>query len=425
MADSMQPLDPAQFTAFTAGDEQALARLYRAQYDGLLAAAGEALGPDLAHFSGRVAQRAMLAIWQGRGQFQNVDGLTSALREATLEEATVQRRKHSALHHGHASGDRKSHVSALSADQAVAQLLSELHVEKADHAKSLSEVKEAQKHHAAQHVQAVGKGGGWKMPVALVVVLGTVIVLGMQWANKSGVEVAVTKALAAEDARTLSSQRGQRGTVDLSDGSKAKIGLDSRLRLPVEFGTTMRTLQLTGTASFTVAAGQPLPFTVRAGNAIITAAGTRFTVRAFEEDSAVVVGVEEGSVSVRVKDKSGETALEAGKAVRVSTDGTVQPLDDAARAVALSWVRDTLDFVNAPVSVALPELIRWFDLRASLADPALGTRTVTMQVGLQSSGDALKALATAANLSIGFDKDDKVVLTDAGAAPAAAPAKKK
>jgi ferric-dicitrate binding protein FerR (iron transport regulator) len=322
------------------------------------------------------------------------------------------------------AAERKAHVSVPTVDQAVQELLASLHVEKSDHAKSLGAVKEASKHHAAQHVQKVGSSGGWKKPLALVVVLGGLIFLGLRWVNKSSVEMAVNKALAAEDARTLSSQRGQRGTVDLSDGSKAKIGSDSKLKLPVEFGGTMRTLQLTGTASFAVAAGQPLPFTVRALNTVITATGTKFTVRAFEEDSTVVVGVEEGSVSVKVKDSDNEKSLDAGKTARVAKDGTISDLDAAAGAAALSWVRDTLEFVNAPVSVVLPELIRWFDLKASLADPSLGSRPVTMRIGLQSSGDALKSMATAANLSIGFDKDDKVVLSDAGAAPATPPKKK-
>jgi len=427
MADSMQSLDPAQFSAFTSGDEQALTRFYRSNYDGLVKTAGDALGADLVHFSGKVAQKAMQVTWYNRAQFKNIDDVKSALHQTIQEEAAIQRRNSSALHNGHASTDRKAHVSVATVDQAVQDLVASLHVEKSDHAVSLGAVKEASKHHAAQHVQKVGSSGGWKTPVILVVVLGSVIALGLRWVNKSSVEMAVNKALAAEDARTLSSQRGQRGTVDLSDGSKAKIGSDSKLRLPVEFGGTMRTLQLTGTASFNVAAGQPLPFTVRAGNAIIEATGTKFTVRAFEEDSSVVVGVEEGSVNVKVKDKGDQKSLEAGKAVRVSKEGTISDLDATAGATALSWVRDTLEFVNTPVSVVLPELIRWFDLKASLADPSLGTRPVTMRIGLQSSGDALKSMASAANLAIGFDKDDKVVLTDAGAAPAATakPAKKK
>jgi transmembrane sensor len=175
---------------------------------------------------------------------------------------------------------------------------------------------------------------------------------------------------------------------------------------------------------FNVAPGKATEFVVRAGNAFITATGTQFTVRAFDDDSSVVVAVDEGSVSVRAKDQRTATALAAGKSLRMARDGSVTPIDDAARALALAWVHDTLVFADAPVKVVLPELIRWFDLKAKIADPALGARRVSMRVGLQSSGEALKVLAAAANLSVGFDTEDHVVLTDATAAPATGGAKK-
>ncbi|MBL0172065.1 MAG: FecR domain-containing protein [Gemmatimonadaceae bacterium] len=418
MADQLQPLDSAQFTAFKGGDEKALTGVFRSQYDTLVAQAREALGPELAHFGGRVAQQAMLGTWARRAEFDSAAGLMSALQEAIVGESGQQRRRHAALHTRQGGASHAPHVSAMSADEAAAKLMEALHPAPVDHAKAVDEVAAARKHHAAQHVNKVGKGRGWKGPTALIAVLGVVIVYGMKMLNEGGVDIAVTKALAADDARTLSSQRGQRGTVDLSDGSKAKIGSDSKLRLPVEFGGTMRTLQLTGTASFTVAAGQPLPFTVRAANVIITATGTQFTVLAYEEDSAVVVSVDEGSVSVRTKDVNGETSVAAGKAVRVAMDGSVKDLDDATRSQTFAWVRDTLSFTNTPVKVVLPQLGRWFDVKASLADAALGERPVTMVLGMQSSGEALKMMATAANLVIAFDKDDKVVLRDAGPAPA-------
>ncbi len=418
MTDQLQSLDSAQFTAFKSGDENALADVYRSQYDTLLAHARAALGPELAHFSGRVAQHAVLDVWARRVDYDNAAGLTLAIQDAVVSEVAQQRRRHAALHTRQGGGAHAPHVSPLTADQAVQKLLADLHPEPVDHAKAVGEARASRKHHAAQHVKEVGTSRGWKGPAALIVVLGVVIVFGMRLMNEGGVEIAVTKALAADDARTLSSQRGQRGTVSLSDGSTAKIGSDSRLRLPIGFGGTMRTLELTGTAAFTVAADQPLPFTVRAGNAIVTATGTRFTVRAFEEDSAVVVNVDEGSVSVRAKDVRGETGVVAGKAVRIARDGSVTELDDATRGLTFAWVHDTLSFVDTPVRIVLPELLRWFDLNASLADAALGERKVSLKIGMQSSGDALKMLATAANLSIGFDKDEKVVLSDMGVPPA-------
>ncbi len=425
MADLLQHPDLMQFRAFTAGDEHALVTIYRTQYNALLDQARDALGPQLAHFSGRVAQQAMLATWDQRGRYTNVAELTSALEESILEEAALQRRKHVALHHGDTRASHTPHVSIPTADEAVDRLMAELHAAPVDHAQAMTEAQIARKHHAATHVQSVGKGRGWVLPVALIAVAAVVIVAAMRWADASGAEVAATTALEAENARNLSSARGQRGAVTLNDGSKARIGSESKLRVPAEFGGKLRTLELTGTAMFTVATGKPNAFVVRAANAIVTATGTQFAVRAFEEDSSVYIAVDEGSVVVREKESRTETTLPAGKAMRMARDGTVQMLDDAARQLALEWVHDTLVFTDVPVKVVLPELIRWFDLKASLADAALGERKVSLRIGLQSSGDALKALASAAKLSVGFDKDDRVLLSDMTTAPAMAPSKGK
>ena len=425
MADLLQHPDLTQFRAFTAGDEHALVTIYRTQYDALLDQARDGLGPELAHFSGRVAQQAMLTTWDHRGRYANVAELTSALEELIREEAALQRRKHVALNHGDTSASRAPHVTVPTADEAVDRLMAELHAAPVDHAQAMTEALVARKHHAAAHVQSVGKRPGWVLPVALIGVAGVAIVAAMRWADASGAEVAATAALEADNARNLSSARGQRGTVTLNDGSKARIGSESKLRVPAEFGGKLRTLELTGTAMFTVATGRPSAFVVRAANAIVTATGTQFAVRAFEEDSSVYVGVDEGSVVVRQKDTRSETTLSAGKAMRMARDGTVQMLDDAARQLALEWVHDTLVFTDVPVKVVLPELIRWFDLKASLADASLGERKVSLRIGLQSSGDALKALASAAKLSVGFDKDDRVLLSDMTTAPAMAPSKGK
>ena len=417
MADLLQPPDLTQFRAFTAGDEHALVTIYRTHYDALLDQARDALGPELSHFSGRVAQQAMLTTWDHRSGYENVAELTAALNGAICDEAALQRRKHVALHHGATNAAHAPHVSVPSADDAVDRLVAQLHVAPIDHEQAVMEAQTVRKHHAAAHVQSVGKGRGWVLPVALIAGVAVAIVAAMRWVGASGAEVAATNALQADNARNLSSARGQRGTVTLNDGSKARIGSDSKLRIPADFGGTIRTLELTGTAMFTVAPNRPQLFVVRAAHAVITATGTQFTVRAFEEDSSVYIGVDEGTVSVRPKDSRTETSLETGKSMRLARDGSVQMLDDATRQLALEWVHDTLVFNNAPVKVVLPELIRWFDLKASLVDKSLGERKVSLRIGLQSSGDALKAMAAAANLSVGFDKDDKVVLSDMNSTP--------
>lgn len=417
MADLLQPPDLTQFTAFTRGDEHALARIYRTQYDALVEHARAALGPDLAHYGGRVAQQAMLDTWEQRDRFADVQGMTAGLEQAIREEAGVQRRKHAALHHGQTASAHASHVVTPTAEMAVAQLLAELHATPVSHEQLAAESQLARKQHAAQHVQSVAKSSGWKVPLALIVVAAVVIVGLMRWVGASSAEVAATKALQADGARSLTSARGQRGTTTLNDGSSARIGSDSRLRLPADFGGAVRTLELNGTAAFTVATGQALPFVVRAGNAIITATGTKFVVRAFDDDSAVYVNVIEGSVSLRVKDKRGDAAVTAGQSMRVALDGTQMALTPSANDRMFGWMRDSLIFVDAPVREILPEINRWFDSKATLADASLGSRVIDLRVGLASSGEALKALANSATLAIGFDDKDHVVLSDQPAAP--------
>lgn len=425
MANLLQPPDLTQFTAFTSGDEHALARIYRTQYDALVLKARESLGPELAHYGGRVAQQAMLDTWEQRDKFKDVIGMTSALEAAIEEEAGVHKRKHAALHHG-SKNAASPHVSTPNAEQAVNELLAELHAAPVDHERSTREVALARKHHAAEHVQSVGRTTGWKGPVALIAFLGVAIFALMRWVDVTSSEVAATKALQAEGARSLTSARGQRGTTTLSDGSIARMGSDTRLRIPADFGGAVRTLELTGTASFNVAAGVSRPFVVRAGGANITATGTQFVVRAFEDDDAVYLGVTEGSVSVRMKDARGESTVSAGQSVRINANGEVLPLVESVRGRMLGWTSDTLAFTSVAVREVLPELNRWFDLKASLADSALGARVVSLRVPLASSGEALKALTDGASLSVGFDDQQRVVLADQVVAPqTAAPTKKK
>lgn len=395
----------------SAADELELTQMYRQRYGELIAEAKEALGGELEHYSGKIAQQAMLDAWARRSEFTVPGAFDGALHDAIRAAAAVQRQKHAALHQR--GGARVPHVAPLSTDQAVAQLVAVLHEAPIDHEAAVRASREASKHHAAEHVQHVARERSWKGPAIAVVVIAAAIVGGSKMLSGAGEEIAVKKAIAAEDARTLSAARGQRGNVDLADGTKARIGSDSRLRMPRAFGTTMRTAEVEGTVTFTVAAGQPLPFTILARNAIVTATGTRFTVRAFPEEQSVVVGVDVGSVSVRVKDGGDPTEVTAGQAVRVLPDGKVMPLDVVARDAALAWVRDSLVFTDTPARVVLDELARWFSVSATFADSTLGARPVTMRVGMESSGDATAAFAKAAGLKIGFDKQDKVVFSAA------------
>lgn len=412
MTEFLQSLDPAQFAAMKGGDEKVLIALFRTHYETLVSKAREALGPDIAHFSGRVAIQSTLDTWQRRATISNAAGFTSTWEQAIREEAALQARRHAAVRQ-HETSKSASHVSIPNVDDAVAQLTTALHPPVVDHDKVMAEAVAARRHHAAGGLNKVAgeSGKGWKGPALVLGGLAVVIIAGMQWLNATGGDHRVNKALTSEDARHLQLARGQRGNVTLADSSIAQIGSESQLTLPSEFGVTMRTLLVEGTAAFSVAPGQEMPFSVRAYDNTITATGTKFAVRAYDDDSSVVVGVDEGTVNVQTKENKKGTAVAAGETIRITHDGSITPMDANGRAMALGWTTDTLTFIDTPVKVVMAELSRFFDLKASLADPALGDRPLSLRIPLGSSGDALNAMTQAADLVIGFDKDDKVVLS--------------
>lgn len=400
--------DVTQFTAFTQGNESALKAIFRQEYEALISTANAMLGDELAHCAPRIVENAMLATWARRTEFAQPAGLAAFLETAVEEEVALQKRKHAALHHRGASTPKHSMIPTP--DEAIAALDRKLHAPPPDHETLLEEARAAKRRHAQEHVQAVGRQRPWAIP-ALIGVVAVAAIIGVQrWVGARGGDLAVTKALQSEEARVINSARGQRGAVTLLDDSRVRIGSDSRVRVPKEFGGNIRTVELAGTARFEVADGDRTPFAVRALNTEVVATGTAFTVRAFHDERATSVWVDEGSVTLRVRDGDGERTLKAGDAVQVTRDGRIEALASDARDGAFAWTRDSLVFDDATLGEVVPALGRWFDLKLALADPALASRRVSVRLGLQSSGEALDAVAKAAGLVHGFDQDKQVVL---------------
>ncbi|AQG80201.1 FecR family protein [Spirosoma montaniterrae] len=85
--------------------------------------------------------------------------------------------------------------------------------------------------------------------------------------------------------------------VPLDDGSVVWLSPKSRLRYANVFARTTRVVYLSGEATFSVQRRQQ-PFLVYSGRMITKVLGTRFVVRAFEQDRKMTVQVLSGKVSV-------------------------------------------------------------------------------------------------------------------------------
>lgn len=410
--------EPSVVARLAGGDENALVTLYRQEYDSLIVAADALLGRELSHFRGRVAHKAILDVWHARERFLNPVAFGAFLEEAVRQEADIQRRKHAALHRREGHGT--AHVTVGTVDDAVRDLLTELHAPVGDAARAAEEARAVQRAHAAAHVERVAGKPRWLLYAVLAVLIMAGIIGAQRMLDVAGTEIAIDRALKSDDVQTLTSGRGQRGSVTLRDGTKASMGSETRVRVPGEFGVTQRTVELDGTATFVVgpSGNAALPaFAVRAGPVTVTTTGTVFTIRHYADDSAIVVEVTDGTVDLKDRLRDVVHTVGAGEAVRFA-NGTVAPLTGLARDVALAWTRDSIVFDHAPLGQVIPELVRWFGMNAVLIDSSVVARPVSMRLALNSAGEATRGLTKAANLTMSFGKDDRLEFSGASASGA-------
>lgn len=153
----------------------------------------------------------------------------------------------------------------------------------------------------------------------------------------------------------VSTAVGEQRTVRLDDGSQ--VTLDTGSRIEVQMGEDRRTvLLLAGQAFFDVEGDPGRPFVVRAGEASVTAVGTRFSVRRMDEGVKVVLVEGRVSITDRRGARGGWT-LAPGEQIATAADRPEIRTVDVAEAT--SWTAGRLTFRQTPVAAALAEMNRY------------------------------------------------------------------
>jgi Fe2+-dicitrate sensor, membrane component len=168
---------------------------------------------------------------------------------------------------------------------------------------------------------------------------------------------------------------GEHRDVHLADGSV--MTLDAATKLTVRLTKDRREIALLqGQALFQVAKNKARPFIVSAHGIGVRAVGTRFAVRAVEQQPLRVL-VEEGIV--RVESDHPLAELTANMRATVSASGTVTSNTVAPQELAqdLAWRDGRLVFRRATLSEAAQEFARYSSTRIVIPDPAIAKLTIT------------------------------------------------
>lgn len=155
-------------------------------------------------------------------------------------------------------------------------------------------------------------------------------------------------------------QRGQKATITLTDGTKVYLNVDSKLTFPDRFGPDQREVRLEGEAFFEVARNPKRPFVITSRNLTTTVLGTSFNVKAFAHEPLEVT-VATGRVKVNTLDTTGttqEVLLQPHQ--QAYYDGTLHKKEvDLERYIA--WRQKIIQFDEIPLSEAVVVLERWFN----------------------------------------------------------------
>jgi transmembrane sensor len=201
--------------------------------------------------------------------------------------------------------------------------------------------------------------------------------------------------------REFTTARGQRAEMRLADGTRILLSVDSKLRVPGDYGTAARDVYLDGEAYFEVTHDATKPFSVHAANALVRDLGTRFGVRAYASELRVRVVVAEGKVAMRsataADTVSPAPVLSPGDLGRLDASGALSLAQGVNVQRYLAWTDGRLAFQDAPLRDVLPDLARWYDLDLTLAAASLGDRRLTFTVDGEPLTQVLDGIALLAH----------------------------
>lgn len=220
--------------------------------------------------------------------------------------------------------------------------------------------------------------------IAATVLIG-VFAISLAWreAGRRGVEPAQTGQTVPVPGTSVSpaaafyqTQKGERRTFTLSDGSR--LTLNTASRVEVAMTAEKRSIHMvSGQALFDVAKDRNRPFVVAAGPMEVTAIGTRFDVRIERERTRVVLV--DGRVKVEPLARQGIARLlpaldrhylQPGEQL-IAKGADTMSVATADVEQSTSWQYGRLVFRGETLGAAVAEFNRYSERQLSIADPAL------------------------------------------------------
>lgn len=175
----------------------------------------------------------------------------------------------------------------------------------------------------------------------------------------------------------MSNPPGMLSAITLPDGSKVVLNAGTTISYPNAFVSKNREVKIVGEAFFDVVHNTGQPFIVKTDHINVEVLGTKFNVKAYEEDERVEVSLTEGKVSVQTEDQKKCSFLDPGqqayydKLTKTLTTRTVNITHYT------SWKDGKYYFKGLPLKEITCQLERIFNVRIYITSPQLQNIAIT------------------------------------------------
>jgi len=259
------------------------------------------------------------------------------------------------------------------------------------------------------HDQQVGVRGSsyWSYFAAVAVIL----VITLFFSTQNWMEFRTPGGKAELSAQKITTDKGQRTNLRLSDGSLVTLNAESRLEIPENYGEPSRTIYLEGEAFFEVEHDEDHPFVVITPRGYVKDLGTQFNVTAYDS-SKIEVAVKEGLASLgKVQKGNLQEALAElipGKLGVLRETGGITVTDITHMEEFTGWAEGKLVFRETPFPEVVQRLERWFNIEGMIEDPQLKERTLTATYSDMPVDEVLQVLS--ASLRVSYERDKRTII---------------
>jgi hypothetical protein len=215
-----------------------------------------------------------------------------------------------------------------------------------------------------------------------------------------------------EEYHTMYIPTGGEYYLELSDDTKIWLNSETKIKYPKHLVNKKRVIELEGEAYFEVASNPNKPFIVKTKKGIINVLGTKFNVRAYDDEEINVTTLVEGSVNLNHPyDESLKVNLKAGDQAKIISVNHKIRVNKVNTADFIAWKDHRFVFRREPLESIFNKLSRWYGADFDFYNEEVKRIRITANIKRFSKlSTILKFIENVAELPITFDVKDNVLI---------------